>query len=96
MGLICHQTTPCLNIHGGKTMIDELFAQRVFERIDKFDDKIDDLCDRMMKVELDVTNHLTTVEQNANKKEKGSMCLLQPWEPSSQRYHYYNPSVKYI
>jgi len=30
-------------------MIDELFAQRVFDRIDKFDEKIDDLCDRMMK-----------------------------------------------
>ena len=57
-------------------MIDELFAQRVFERIDKFDDKIDDLCDRMMKVELDVTNHLTTVEQNANKKEKRFYVLI--------------------
>ena len=76
MGLICHQTTPCLNIHGGKTMIDELFAQRVFDRIDKFDEKIDDLCDRMMKVELDVTNHLNTVEQNANKKEKRFYVLI--------------------
>ena len=57
-------------------MIDELFAQRVFERIDKFDDKIDDLCDRMMKVELDVTNHLTTVEQNSNRKEKRFYVLI--------------------
>jgi ribosome-associated translation inhibitor RaiA len=76
MDLICHLATPCLNIHGGKTMIDELFAQRVFERIDKFDDKIDDLCDRMMKVELDVTNHLTTVEQNSNRKEKRFYVLI--------------------
>ena len=66
----------CLDSHGGKTMIDELFAQRVFERIDKFDDKIDDLCDRMMKVELDVTNHLSTVEINANKKEKRFYVLI--------------------
>lgn len=51
-------------------MIDEIFVQRVFERIDKFDEKIDDLCDRMMKVELDVTNHLNTVEQNANKRKR--------------------------
>ena len=51
-------------------MIDELFAQRVFDRIDKFDEKIDDLCDRMIKVELDVTNHLNTVTENAEKKEK--------------------------
>ena len=65
-----------MDTHGGKTMIDELFAQRVFERIDKFDEKIDDLCDRMMKVELDVTNHLTTVEQNANKKEKRFYVLI--------------------
>ena len=57
-------------------MIDELFAQRVFDRIDKFDDKIDDLCDRMMKVELDVTNHLTTVEQNSNRKEKMFYVLI--------------------
>ena len=51
-------------------MIDELFAQRVFDRIDKFDEKIDDLCDRMIKVEIDVTNHLNTVTQNSEKKEK--------------------------
>ena len=76
MDLIHYLTTLCLDSHGGKTMIDELFAQRVFERIDKFDDKIDDLCDRMMKVELDVTNHLTTVEQNSNKKEKRFYVLI--------------------
>ena len=51
-------------------MIDELFAKRVFERIDKFDEKIDDLCDRMLKVEIDITNHLNTVTQNAEKKER--------------------------
>ena len=65
-----------MDTHGGRKMIDELFVQRVFERIDKFDEKIDDLCDRMMKVELDVTNHLTTVEQNANKKEKRFYVLI--------------------
>ena len=51
-------------------MIDELFAKRVFERIDKFDEKIDDLCDRMLKVEIDITNHLNTVTQNAEKKRE--------------------------
>ena len=76
MDLICNLVTPCLDTHGGKTMIDEIFVQRVFERIDKFDEKIDDLCDRMMKVELDVTKHLTTVEQNANKKEKRFYVLI--------------------
>ena len=57
-------------------MIDDLFAQRVFERIDKFDDKIDDLCDRMMKVEVDVTNHLNTVTENSAKKEKKFYILI--------------------
>ena len=57
-------------------MIDELFAQRVFERIDKFDDKIDDLCDRMMKVEIDITNHLNTVTQNAEKKERKFYIII--------------------
>ena len=57
-------------------MIDDLFAQRVFERIDKFDEKIDDLCDRMMKVEIDVTNHLNTVTQNAEKKERKFYIII--------------------
>ena len=57
-------------------MIDELFAQRVFDRLDKFDDKIDDLCDRMMKVEVDVTNHLNTVTENSAKKEKKFYILI--------------------
>ena len=66
----------CLETHGGRKMIDELFAQRVFDRIDKFDDKIDDLCDRMMKVEVDVTNHLNTVTENSAKKEKKFYILI--------------------
>ena len=57
-------------------MIDELFAQRVFERIDKFDEKIDDRCDRMMKVEIDITNHLNTVTQNAEKKERKFYIII--------------------
>ena len=61
---------------GVMKMIDDLFAQRVFERIDKFDEKIDDLCDRMMKVEIDVTNHLNTVTQNAEKKERKFYVII--------------------
>jgi hypothetical protein len=57
-------------------MIDELFAKRVFERIDKFDEKIDDLCDRMLKVEIDITNHLNTVTQNAEKKERKFYIII--------------------
>ena len=76
MDSTCHLTTLCLETHGGRKMIDDLFAQRVFERIDKFDDKIDDLCDRMMKVEVDVTNHLGTVTANAERKEKKFYVLI--------------------
>ena len=57
-------------------MIDELFAQRMFDRLDKFDEKIDDLCDRMMKVEVDVTNHLNSVTENSAKKEKKFYVLI--------------------
>ena len=57
-------------------MIDELFAQRIFDRLDKFDTKIDDLCDRMMKVEIDVTNHLNSVTENSAKKEKKFYVLI--------------------
>lgn len=76
MGLIHYLTTLCLETHGGRKMIDELFAQRVFDRIDKFDDKIDNLFDRMMKVELEVTNHLNTVTENSAKKEKKFYILI--------------------
>ena len=76
MDLIHYLTMLCLETHGGRKMIDELFAQRVFDRIDKFDDKIDDLCDRMMKVELEVTNHLNTVTENSAKKEKKFYILI--------------------
>ena len=57
-------------------MIDELFAQRRFDRLDKFDTKIDDLCGRMMKVEIDVTNHLNSVTENSAKKEKKFYILI--------------------
>ena len=76
MDLIHYLTTLCLETHGGRKMIDDLFAQRVFDRIDKFDDKIDNLCDRMMKVELEVTNHLNTVTENSAKKEKKFYILI--------------------
>jgi uncharacterized protein YaaR (DUF327 family) len=76
MDLIHYLITLCLETHGGRKMIDELFAQRVFDRIDKFDDKIDNLCDRMMKVELEVTNHLNTVTENSAKKEKKFYILI--------------------
>ena len=76
MDLIHYLTTLCLETHGGRKMIDELFAQRVFDRIDKFDDKIDNLCDRMMTGELEVTNHLNTVTENSAKKEKKFYILI--------------------
>ena len=57
-------------------MIDELFAQRIFDRLDKFDTKIDDLCGRMMKVEIEVTNHLNSVTENSAKKEKKFYILI--------------------
>ena len=76
MDLIHHLTTLCLETHGGRKMIDELFAQRIFDRLDKFDTKIDDLCGRMMKVEIDVTNHLNSVTENSAKKEKKFYILI--------------------
>ena len=76
MGLIHYLTTLCLETNGGRKMIDELFAQRIFDRLDKFDTKIDDLCGRMMKVEIDVTNHLNSVTENSAKKEKKFYVLI--------------------
>ena len=51
-------------------MVEEFLLERIMNRIDQLDVKIDDLCDRMTKTEIRISNHLTHVTQDAEKKEK--------------------------
>ena len=51
-------------------MVEEFLLERIMNRIDQLDVKIDDLCDRMTKTEISISNHLTHVTQDAEKKEK--------------------------
>jgi len=41
--------------------------QRIFDKLDSFDSKIDDLCERMVRVETNLTNHLEYQERKFNK-----------------------------
>jgi len=41
--------------------------ERILSRLDRFNDKIDDLCDRMVRVETNLTNHLESQERKFNK-----------------------------
>jgi len=40
---------------------------RILSRLDRVSDKIDDLCDRMVRVETNLTNHLESQERKFNK-----------------------------
>ena len=51
-------------------MVEEFLLDRIMTRIDQLDQKIDDLCDRTTKTEISISNHLTHVTQNSERKEK--------------------------
>ena len=41
--------------------------QRIFTKLDSFDSKLDDLCERVTRVETNLTNHLENQERKFNK-----------------------------
>jgi len=57
-------------------MVEEFLLDRIMTRIDKLDQKIDDLCDRTTKTEISISNHLTHVTQDAEKKEKRFYVII--------------------
>jgi len=57
-------------------MVEEFLLERIMTRIDQLDQKIDDLCDRTTKTEISISNHLTHVTQDAEKKEKKFYILI--------------------
>jgi hypothetical protein len=57
-------------------MVEEFLLERIMTRIDQLDQKIDDLCDRTTKTEISISNHLTHVTQDAEKKEKKFYVII--------------------
>tara|TARA_B100001245_G_scaffold200594_1_gene160472 strand:+ start:262 stop:486 length:225 start_codon:yes stop_codon:yes gene_type:complete len=57
-------------------MVEEFLLERIMTRIDQLDQKIDDLCDRMTKTEISISNHLTHVTQDSEKKERKFYVII--------------------
>ncbi len=41
--------------------------QRIFAKLDNFDSKLDDLCERMVRVETNLSNHLESQQRKFNR-----------------------------
>ena len=57
-------------------MVEEFLLERIMTRIDQLDQKIDDLCDRMTKTEISISNHLTHVTLDSEKKERKFYVII--------------------
>ena len=57
-------------------MVEEFLLERIMTRIDQLAQKIDDLCDRMTKTEISISNHLTHVTQDSEKKERKFYVII--------------------
>ena len=59
-------------------MIDDIFAQRVFDKFDRFEEKLDNTCDNVSEIKTDVEvlktnfkNHIESKqEQKSDKRDK--------------------------
>ena len=51
-------------------------TKRILDKLDTFDNKIDDLCARMTKMESEWTNHLAEIEDRAKAKERRFYYLI--------------------
>jgi len=50
--------------------------ERVFKLLDKIDEKLDDLCGRMMKVEINQKNHYKEIENKQNNKDRRFYIII--------------------
>ena len=41
---------------------------RIFDKLDSFEEKIDNICDRLTKLEMSVHDHFDDIEKEENKK----------------------------
>ena len=45
-------------------------TKRILDNLDSINDKVDDLCGRMTKVEVNLDNHFKEIESKQNAKDK--------------------------
>ncbi len=58
-------------------MIDmDKLADRMFEKFDRLEDKISELCDRMTKVETKLDSHFNDIEKRQTGKERGFYYII--------------------
>ena len=51
-------------------MDNDTILNRIFDKLDKFDGKVDDLCERMTKIETTITDHLNMLKSNEERKDR--------------------------
>jgi len=49
-----------------------LIMTRIFDKLDGFEEKIDNICDRLTKLEMSVHDHFDDIEKEENKKVEKS------------------------
>ena len=49
-----------------------LIMTRIFNKLDSFEEKIDNICDRLTKLEMSVHDHFDDIEKEENKKVEKS------------------------
>jgi len=49
-----------------------LIMTRIFDKLDSFEEKIDNICDRLTKLEMSVHDHFDDIEKEENKKVEKS------------------------
>ena len=51
-------------------------TKRILDKLDKIEDNIDDICGRLMRVELQLKNHFRNIEKKQNSKDKRFYIII--------------------
>ena len=57
------------------TEFDDL-TKRILDKLDGFEEKIEDLCDRLMKVEFELNNHFKEQEEKRSNKDRKFYIII--------------------
>ena len=57
------------------TEFDDL-TKIILDKLDTFDDKIDDICNRMMKVEFELKSHFDDIEKKQSGKDRKFYIII--------------------
>ena len=57
------------------TEFDDL-TKRILDRLDTFEEKIEKLCERLMKVEYDLNHHFKDIEEKQSNKDRKFYIII--------------------